>query len=307
MEIAKNNQLPFLNVLVIKDGPNILTKVYRKQAASNRYIHFTSAHPWKDKTAAMRTLASRAYTYCSPQYLEEELDLLTQIFMQNGYPAHIVRKYINKSNPPTSDQATSTNAQPTNHEFFAPFHPTAHRLFRKLKNTFNIQPVFTTTPSLGNFLFKRRPPTNPLTKPGVIYAIPCECNQFYIGETKRTAAIRTAEEKAACNKVDRTNIISTNSKNDLGITYHHKETGHNFLFEKTHILANESNWHKRKLLEGMFIEVNKNQTVNLKSGTKINNCWTPLLKTIPMLTIPKTHAQPYCHNPIENNLRDRGN
>ena len=142
----------------------------------------------------MRTLASRAYTYCSPQYLEEELNLRTQIFMQNGYPAHIVRKYINKSNPPTSDQATSTNAQPTNHDFFAPFHPAAHRLFRKLKNTFNIQPVFTTTPSLGNFLFKRRPPTNPLTKPGVIYAIPCECNQFYSGETKRTAATCTAKK-----------------------------------------------------------------------------------------------------------------
>ena len=51
-----------------------------------------------------------------------------------------------------------------------------------------------------------------------------------IEETKRTAAICTAEEKAACNKVDRTNSLSTNSNNDLGITHHHKETGHNFRF-----------------------------------------------------------------------------
>ena len=90
-------------------------------------------------------------------------------------------------------------------------------------------------------------------------------------------------------------MISTNSNKYLGITHHHKETGHNFQFEKTYILANETHWYKRKLLEGMYIETNKNKIVNLKSGTKIDNSWTPFLGTIPKLSIPdpKTQSQPY--------------
>ena len=120
---------------------------------------------------------------------------------------------------------------------------------------------------------------------GAIYAVPCECNLLYIGETKRTTTIRTAEEKAACLKVDRTNKLPNNNTNDLGITTHHKLTGHTFLFHKTKVLANEISWHQRKLLEGLYIEANKNKLVNLKSGTRVDNCWTPLLSSIPNLNV----------------------
>ena len=122
-----------------------------------------------------------------------------------------------------------------------------------------------------------------MNKPGAIYAIPYKCSLFYIGETGRTAAIRTAEEKAACAKVDRTNKLSTNTTNDLGITTHHKETGHSFIFSNTRVLSYETTWHQRKLLEGLFIEANKDKLVNLKSGTRVDNCWTPLLASIPSL------------------------
>ena len=105
------------------------------------------------------------------------------------------------------------------------------------------------------------------------------------GETGRTAAIRTAEEKTACEKVDRTNELSTNTTNDLGITTHHKETGHTFQFSDTRVLTYETNSHRRKLLEGLYIEANKEKLVNLKSGTRVDNCWTPLLSSIPSLTV----------------------
>ena len=128
-------------------------------------------------------------------------------------------------------------------------------------------------------------------KPGVVYAIPCECGSLYIGETKRTAAIRTNEEKSACAKVDRTNQLSSNTTNDLGITHHHKEFNHEFQFQNTKILANETNWSKRKILEGLFIEANKESIVNLKSGTKIDQSWTPIISSIQHLKITKNNNQ----------------
>jgi hypothetical protein len=249
MEVAKNNRTPFLDVLVIKLGQTIETTVYRKPAASNRYIHYTSAHPWKDKIAAMKTLAARAYTYCSPKFLADELNFLTEIFLQNGYPLTVIKKHIDKRPAPLASDSESTN-QETGNEFLVPFHPSAHRLTRILKNNFKIKTVNTSTNSLGSHLLKRRPPLNPLNKPGVVYAIPCECELLYIGETKRTAAIRTAEEKAACQKVDKTNKLSNNEYADLGITQHHKETGHTFQFNATKILAFESKLAKKKAFRG---------------------------------------------------------
>jgi hypothetical protein len=284
MEVSTDNQIPFLDILIIKQPHQILTTVYRKPAASNRYIHYSSAHPWKDKVAAMKSLSSRALDYCSPPFLEAEINLLTNIFLQNGYPPHIIHKFIHNEPPPLISKINPTQDPPNpTKSFFAPFHPSANHLFKVLRNKFNIDPIFTSTPSLGTHLFKRRPPTPPMNKPGAIYAIPCECDLFYIGETGRTAAIRTAEEKAACAKVDRTNKLSTNTTNDLGITTHHKETGHSFLFSNTRVLAYETTWHQRKLLEGLFIESNKDKLVNLKSGTRVDNCWTPLLASIPSL------------------------
>ena len=292
MEISKNNQISFLDVLVIKNGSEILTSVYRKPSASNRYIHYTSAHPWKDKTAAMRFLKARALDYCSPQFLDAELTFLKQIFLLNGYPSHIIDRFIHNHpnpNPPISQSDNDT--QNTNKGFLAPFHPAATRLFRTLNRKFNIKPIFTSTPTLANHLFKRRPPIKAIHKPGAIYAIPCECELFYIGETKRTAAIRTNEEKAACSRHDRGSLsFSNNTKNDLGLTQHHKDTQHTFRFDDTQVLTFESNLHKRKLLEGLYIEANKQCLVNLKSGSKIDNCWTPLIHSIPDLKL-KTHSK----------------
>jgi hypothetical protein len=179
---------------------------------------------------------------------------------------------------------TTSTTTTTTRAFFAPFHPATNRLYKTLRKKFNIDPIFTSTPSLSNFLLKRRPPTSPLTKPGAVCAVPCKCD-LYIGETKRTTTIRTAEEKAACLKVDRTNKLPNNTTNDLGITTHHKLTGHSFLFHKTKVLANETSWHQRKLLEGLCIEANNNKLVNLKSGTRVDNCWTPLFSSIPSLNV----------------------
>ena len=54
--------------------------------------------------------------------------------------------------------------------------------------------------------------------------------------------------------------------NGFGYIQHFKDTKHQF--------------NKRKRVEGMYIQKNLDQLVNLKAGTSIDKCWLPLLTTM---------------------------
>jgi hypothetical protein len=45
MEDEANNTLPFFDVLVMKRGAKLTTKVYRKSTHTDHYLHFKSHHP----------------------------------------------------------------------------------------------------------------------------------------------------------------------------------------------------------------------------------------------------------------------
>ncbi|XP_071083943.1 uncharacterized protein [Haliotis cracherodii] len=61
IETEKDNQLPFLDVLVCRNSANrIQTSVYRKPTHTDQYIHFNSNHPLRTKTGTISTLTKRA-------------------------------------------------------------------------------------------------------------------------------------------------------------------------------------------------------------------------------------------------------
>ena len=68
-EVEKDNMIPIFDILIIRTDSGYATTVYRKPAASDRYIHYTSAQAWKEKASAIRTLKSRAHEYCSNEEL----------------------------------------------------------------------------------------------------------------------------------------------------------------------------------------------------------------------------------------------
>ena len=94
-EIEKDNQISFLDILIIRNGESSETTVYRKESCSDRYIHFSSAQAWQEKVAAIRTLKHRALTYCSnPTLLENELNHLLKVFLQNGFPNNTIQRIL---------------------------------------------------------------------------------------------------------------------------------------------------------------------------------------------------------------------
>ena len=90
----ENNSLPFLDVLVEKSDTGFLTSVYRKPTFSGLYTRWSSFCPKQRKISLIKTLTHRALMICSKSKLDSELEKLTKIFLENGYPEDVISVYI---------------------------------------------------------------------------------------------------------------------------------------------------------------------------------------------------------------------
>ena len=79
---------------------------------------------------------------------------------------------------------------------------------------------------------------------------------------------------------DHMKVILPDENNDNGIPYHFYSTGHKFLFDQTKILAREKNAFKRRIIEGIHISNKSVSCVNIVSGKKIDNIWSPIIKDL---------------------------
>ena len=166
-EIEKDNKISFLDILIMRNGESTDTSVYRKESASDQYIHFSSAQAWQEKVAAIRTLKHTAVTYYSnPTLLEKELNHLLKVFLENGFPNNIIQRILFKKkivpnsqqhkvevlNDETDDYEVQPKTKDLSKTFFAPYHPKANRMFKMPKNKYDIDTVFKKTKTLGNIL-----------------------------------------------------------------------------------------------------------------------------------------------------------
>jgi hypothetical protein len=230
-------------------------------------------------------LTLRAITYCSnEELLNAELQHLRQVFLKNGFPLQTINKIINSKTHP-EDQPVELDPDSTANpnidykkSFFAPYHPLARSMFRRLETQFGLTCVYKKTPNLGNYLLKRRPKPSIWDIKNTVYSVPCEDpNHEYIGQTKRKLGTRRMEHEKSCITANDPSTVTPNNDFDNGIPYHHATTGHNFLFENIRILEKEPNYLKRKILEGIHITNKQDRVVNIISGQKISQCWTPII------------------------------
>ena len=98
MEVEKEEFLPFLDVGILKKEGKLVTKIYRKPTHTQQYIHWGSYHPKNMLLGVLKGLIHRAHVLCDmKEDLIEELDLLKNVFISNGYPEHLVIKPLQES------------------------------------------------------------------------------------------------------------------------------------------------------------------------------------------------------------------
>jgi hypothetical protein len=107
IEAASNNTLAFLDILIMKRGSKLTTKVYRMPIHAGRYLHLKSNHPHHVKRGVVCSLVNRAKVICQNHNdFNNEIKNIRHDLMLNEYPKELFDSVIKPSerNGPSSDK-----------------------------------------------------------------------------------------------------------------------------------------------------------------------------------------------------------
>ena len=90
--------MAFLDISIHRLADRLVTKVYRKETHTQKYIHWRSNRSKNCKLGVLKGLIHRAHLLCDlKEDLLCELNLLKDVFIANGYPKKLVEKTLNNS------------------------------------------------------------------------------------------------------------------------------------------------------------------------------------------------------------------
>ena len=91
MELAVNNTLPFLGMLLMKQRSGITTSIYRKTTNKGLLLHYQSHVDNKYKKSLLKTMLHWAYSLSSTTELfKKECENIRSIFLKLRYPSELI-------------------------------------------------------------------------------------------------------------------------------------------------------------------------------------------------------------------------
>ena len=201
----------------------------------------------------LKGLIHRAHVLCDrKEDLLEELSLLKDVFICNGYPETLVLKTLNESWPKETLKAV-------------------------LKG---VKQEVEGENSKGYFEVLHAPYVKGLSVPcvivgckNVVFSVPCgDCGIRYIGETGQHFSERRSQHQRDVKNRKKTN----------GFYCHIRENkGHKINWDKALYLDYEKNWKRRKIKEAIYINainptntMSKKDILNLEKGYELDAVWS---------------------------------
>ena len=91
----ENKELNYLDIKIINTKERSYEfKIHRKDAITNVQIKTESCHDNKVKYGVFKGFLSRAKAICSPKYIKEEIEFITNVFVENGYDRSKLERII---------------------------------------------------------------------------------------------------------------------------------------------------------------------------------------------------------------------
>ena len=238
IEFEENNVIPFLDVLIKRHNHIFSTSIYRKKTFTGLYTKWDSFTPRKYKVNLIRNLTFRCFRICSsPRLLQLSLDELKKLLSRNGYPRGVVNYNMNdvlqkQQNKPL----TPTITAPKKKMFLVlPYlglqSKIAHKQIMSCINKFygciDLRVIFQSTRRIESFFpYKDRLSRGQMAK--IVYKAACwDCNDFYIGKTKRRLHDRKTEHFKAL----------INGHHTSALADHVTSTGHSLKWDHSEVLA----------------------------------------------------------------------
>ena len=267
VEREKGGVLHFLDVEVrrLQDG-SVKTAVYRKMTHTDSYLNFDSHHSTQHKESVIRSLVKRGEVFSTDNADKvAETKRIDTALKTNNYPKHFVRTTRRK----ISARSGEIRTREQRHEKPLVVLPYVKGVTEKMTRILKPHARVATKPgtNLKNILVKPKDKREKCQNAGLVYQYECECKRVYIGETCRSIKAREAEHKRAIRNMD---------ENHSGISKHVLDTGHCIAWEGVKILAFETDWKKRKIKEGIYIEKARGNVLNTKPGIPVASVYRVL-------------------------------
>ena len=185
-ETELDDKLPFLDVLVSREGPCLTTSLYRKPTFSGLYTNFNSFISQKYKTGLITCLLFRIFILTVDwRKFHEEVKFLSDTFRKNQYPQHFIDRCIKLFLDKKLNPDTGTEVEKKELTVSLPFvGKYSNDLKRKLKalasthpqSNFKISVVWSSGRKISSFLsFKERLPVH--LRSNILYRFTCDgCN-----------------------------------------------------------------------------------------------------------------------------------
>ena len=271
----------FLDLKLIYDDGYIIFDLYKKPTNSGRYLNFFSNHPLSQKRGVVTSLVDKVLFLSHPKFQQKNMESLISSLLNNGYPLQMLFKIIqdriiilsNKYNFEiinNMDQNFDDESTKKTNYFIIPFLKKTSNKFKGILKKYNLQPVYKPLNSLNKFITLGKDKISKDDQSGVVYKIDCkECNNTYVGQTKRKLKTRLKEHINDIKKpVESLSVISNHQISD----------GHVMDWNNTEILDFEQSFFKRSISEMIYIKMHTD-TLNKQSDTdRFPDVYLPLLK-----------------------------
>lgn len=199
IEFESNHQLPFLDMLVIREDNALFYDWYQKPIASGRILNWCSSHPYRMKLNIGISFANRVFILSHEKFHTKNEKIIKEHLHKNNFPANIIRRVIIKSKHSIERISTSNiipnedNETTIKYRSF-PFIPGLSDSLQKRFNEFKTGFKFGLKPLAKiDTLFTNTKSKFDREHVGKVYKINCTgnpykneiCDATYIGETKR--------------------------------------------------------------------------------------------------------------------------
>ncbi|MEC8569013.1 MAG: reverse transcriptase domain-containing protein, partial [Pseudomonadota bacterium] len=181
--------LPFLDVLVERSNNSFITSIYRKPTFDGQYIPWDSFCPKKRKVNLISCLVHRAIKICSLSKLDNEINIISSIFLNLGYPEFVIKRTIaqtkERANRPTPfgpDKCPVYLRLPFIGNVTARFEKQIRSAVHRTFGSVCLKIVHQTKKPLSA-IFKDVSPIH--EKNNTIYHFKCHCDSEYIGRTSQ--------------------------------------------------------------------------------------------------------------------------
>ena len=94
MEQEENLTLNYLDLKLSRKNDGTLNfSIFRKPTHTEKYLDFNSNHPLEHKNSVVQSLMHRAFNLCDEELRQQEIDHVSNVLENNGYPKGMIKKF----------------------------------------------------------------------------------------------------------------------------------------------------------------------------------------------------------------------